>query len=136
MPLAAVMLNTASETYVEMIQKTYYTAFVEQLNVTVSVFFTAIAFFIFVQTVLNLVVVLYRSFMRTRKASFLMILFTFVAVFIPMKTGERLANFVMPLFGSGFMPDILLLSFTGWFLVFSVLYFFITILLFEHRVEI
>lgn len=138
MPLAAVMLNTASETYAEMIQKTYHTAFVEQLNVTISVFFTAIAFFIFAQTAVNLVVVLYRSFIRTRKAPFLMILFTFIAVFIPMKTGAYLADFVMPLFGTEFMPDILLLLliFTGCFLLFSVLYFFITILLFERKVEI
>ncbi|MGI5173225.1 hypothetical protein H0R92_06455 [Treponema sp. OMZ 840] len=137
MPLAGILHPAASKSYGELIRKIYYFLFIEQLNVTVCVFFTAIAFFVFAQTVVNFVVVLYRSFMRTRKASFLMILFTFIAVFVTLKTAERLSDLIIPpVSGDAPVPDILLLLFTGCFLVFSALYFFITILLFERKVEI
>ncbi|WP_428770501.1 hypothetical protein V1L52_01345 [Treponema sp. HNW] len=138
MPLAGILHSAASKSYGELIRKIYYSIFIEQFNVTISVFFTAIAFFIFAQTVVNLVVVLYRSFMRTRKASFLMIVFTFIAVFIALKTAELLSELIIPpVPDNAPMPaDILLLLFTGCFVVFSALYFFITILLFERKVEI
>lgn len=136
MPLFDLLINKGGETYSKIVFKIYHFVFIENLNVTVSIFLTMIVFFIFSQTVINFAVVLYRSFTRKRKSNFLIFLFMFITVFITFKTIELLSDTFIPTAPNASIPAIFWFILIGCFLSFSALYFFITIWFFEHKVEI
>jgi len=139
-PFIDYVLNARGEPYAEIMRKIYRAVFIEKRDITVSVFFAGLAFFIFAQTVGNLAIVLYRSFMRTKKAALWVFSFMFIAVFVTLKTADVLIGKIA---SSGPFAGIMTQTWVGplWFftlvcMLFSLLYFFITVRLFERKVEL